>query len=515
MPTVNKFAVSKDILSLPERCVTFNGYEFFPNEDMWRIPDCSRIYFFNFKTLRSLCANEIVQAMKKTCIWYLENRSPSHANNTFNQFKYMVEELVSEGELLSHLSSHHIISYKGNLSTENECYLSVVAGFVKKWHDLGHPGVDDDVIKLLDVMTMKGNRKGWAVLTMDPVEGPFTELELHAIHSKINSAFASGTLGNRDFSLIWLFMATGARPAQIADIKVGDFQILTADGITKYWISIPRAKQRHARRRSSFKKRPLVPEIGVVLEAWISQVIKIGTKLSPLTDAKDLPLFPNWDLKGNHDCFLYHVDGAALSKDAKSSIDKFEIYSHRTREPMRITPQRFRYTLGTRAAMEKQGLLVIAELLDHSDTQNVIVYTKATPEIVKILDEAIAKELGQIAKAFAGEIVLDDFDTGRPDDQANLVRVPRLDPKNGGVGRCGTCVGCEAKVPYGCYVCSSFEAWVEGPHEEVLTDLLDERKKKLEETGDETIAFANDHVILAVAQVCDMCNEILAARGDK
>jgi hypothetical protein len=36
--------------------------------------------------------------------------------------------------------------------------------------------------------------------------------------------------------------------------------------------------------------------------------------------------------------------------------------------------------------MEGHGELIIAELLDHSDTQNVGVYVQATPEIVESVE---------------------------------------------------------------------------------------------------------------------------------
>lgn len=504
----NNYGISTNVLSLPDKCETLNGFKFDPNEDFWHIPDSSRMRYFNFSPLRSLCLYEIIQFLKKTLIWFLENNSASYSNNMFHHFRYMVEELVSDNELLTSIASHHILSYKGNLNVENEWYLGAVRPLLKKWHGLGYPGIEEDTIKLIDLLTLKGNEKGWAVLTMDPLEGPFTELELHAIHQEVNTVFGKGEIGNREFSLVWLFMAIGARPVQISDLKVGDFH---SKG-DRYGLSVPRAKQRGLKRRSAFKDRPLVKEIGQVMESWIAQIKKAAIFHAPDIHPMDLPLFPDWNRHHSNISFVYHVDGATLSKEITKLFSKLKVHSHRTKELMRVTPQRFRYTLGTRAAMEKQGALVIAELLDHSDTQNVIVYTKATPEIVKILDEALAVVLGRLSNAFSGKIVLEDFDTGRPDDPASLIRVPRLDPKIGGIGKCGTCIGCNQHHPYGCYVCPHFEAWLNGPHEEVLIDLLDERKRKLEDTGDETIAFANDHLIIAVAQAWDMCKDMLATR---
>jgi len=499
-------------VELPEKCKTLNGFEFNPRLDNWKIKDSSGIEYFNFARLRQYCTDDFIYSYKKVCMWYLENMSASHPRNMYERLSDFIINFIGEGEKIHSISSHHLISYKGYLDDNHEWYLATLAVFLRKWHALGEFGVDSDVISLLRLMKNRGNRKGYAVLTMDPLEGPFTELELQAIHNTINTEFSAARIGIREFALVWLFMATGARPVQIADLKVGDVHFESGG----CWVDVPRAKQRSLPRRSAFKARPLVKEVGDVLEAWIKLIKERFESYYQRTGVEPsaLPLFPNWKSPNSIRNFEYHSDSDMLSGQVSYLFKKVKIHSHRTKEPMRITPQRFRYTLGTRAAMEKQGPLVIAELLDHTDTQNVIVYTKATPEIVRILDRALATEMGALAKAFAGEIVLEDFDTGRLDDKQQ-VRVPRKKPAEGGVGRCANCVGCENRNPYGCYVCTQFRAWLYGPHEEVLKDLLDDRKRKLDETGDETIAFTNDHLILAVAQVCDMCKEMKLEKEGK
>ena len=178
---------------------------------------------------------------------------------------------------------------------------------------------------------------------------------------------------------------------------------------------------------------------------------------------------------------------------------------------MHISAKRFRYTLGTRAAMEKNGALVIAELLDHSDTQNVQVYVKCVPEIIRQLNKALAMDLAPFADAFAGRIVENDSTAERSDDPASLIRYPGHVTGKDGIGRCGGCGECNGMVPIACYVCEKFQAWLDAPHEEVLDALLAESRQLLEETGDERIAFANNDVILAVTRVIQLCNGIREA----
>ncbi|MCV4600508.1 recombinase, partial [Escherichia coli] len=86
-------------------------------------------------------------------------------------------------------------------------------------------------------------------------------------------------------------------------------------------------------------------------------------------------------------------------------VEKSDIRSERTGELLHINARRFRYTTGTRAAREGFGELVIAELLDHADTQNAGVYIKNIPEHVKKLDEAVGFQLAPYAQAFVGALV--------------------------------------------------------------------------------------------------------------
>jgi len=508
---LNNYAISTDVLSLPETYQTRTGYTFCPLEDMWEIADVSHRRYFNFKSLEPYCTDELIYSFKKALLWFLREKSASHSHNMFNQFKRMAVETAGQSKL-SHISGNHIISYTGNLPKQIKWYMGALSGFLKKWHQLGYPGIDPDAYAVLGELRIKGNQKGAAVLTQDPVKGPFDEIELHAIHRAFNTAYAEGKISNREFSLIWLFMAIGARPVQVAALKVKDvIGLREVNGKNEYIINIPRAKQRQALLRKSFKSRLLLPAIGEVLDAWIAQIKHIhATEIRDEVSSDELPLFPVWN-GDNAPGFEHHPEGTALNKEIQTVFSTLYVQSHRTGEQMYIKPQRFRYTLGTRAAMEKNSVLVIAEILDQSDTQNAYVYVKCVPEIIHELDKALAMEMAPFAAAFAGKIVVNDKDAKRSDDPSSLIRYPKRKPGTDGIGRCGGCGDCNGMVPVACYVCRNFQAWLDAPHEEVLNDLLAERQKILEETGDERIAFANDNVIFAISQVVQQCSDMREA----
>lgn len=58
----------------------------------------------------------------------------------------------------------------------------------------------------------------------------------------------------------------------------------------------------------------------------------------------------------------------------------------------------------------------------------------------------------------------------------------------------------------------SFQAWLDGPHEAVLSYLLTERERKLG-SADRRIASINDRTILAVAEVVRQC-QVAKAEAD-
>ncbi|KAA0675728.1 hypothetical protein [Roseomonas genomospecies 6] len=130
-------------------------------------------------------------------------------------------------------------------------------------------------------------------------------------------------------------------------------------------------------------------------------------------------------------------------------------------------------------------------------------YVEAVPEIIERIDKAMAMHLAPMAQAFAGVLIDGEEQATRAGDPTSRI----VDPDNLGrpVGNCGTYGFCGAIAPIACYTCRNFQPWLDGPHEEVLDKLLNERKRIMDETGDATIASVNDRLILACAEVIRLC----------
>lgn len=490
---------------LPEEVMTRNGARFDPRLDRWSYRDSTVTVSLDFLSLRA--TNELIKSAKKILIWYAENKSPDHLMNMFDRFQHLLKCNELGSDKVSLITSNVLINYRASLSSKNSWYLGNISGFLKKWHSLGVVGVSDDAIALLKQLRLKGNRKGEAVSTMDPLEGPFSDFEVEALHAAVDSGYKADDINLDDYLLIWLFLALGQRPIQYASLKVCDFgRSVAKDGATIYSLNVPRAKQREQLSRSVFSQRVLVPQIG---EKFVQYTEEIRRRfIGILTDTSLAPLFPTKRSNKNEpNGFEYHRTSKSLSVDLKNALSRLNVISERTGEPLHITATRFRRTLGTRAAMEGHGELVIAELLDHTDTQNVGVYVQATPEIVERIDRAMALHLAPLAQAFAGVIIKTESEARRKDDPASRICDPRFEPSMKPMGNCGQHGFCGELAPISCYTCRSFQPWLDGPHEAVLNHLISERER-LMVVSDARIASINDRTILAVAEVVRRCEEI-------
>lgn len=463
-------------------------------------------------------AKDLAESFIKLLAYYAGIYSSAHTQNLSERFfHYSRVTLDGTDRQLSRISSTNLINYRATLDREHEWYLGSLRGLFKSWVDLGYSGVDEDVPSLLAGWRLRGNIKGRAVQTLSPEEGPLSDLEFAALHQALTDGFETGAVRLEDFMLVELFAVTGRRPSQLADIKAKDIiEATSTDGLREFLLNVPRRKQRGINWRKQFKAFALVPEIGVALKALIEQnTMKLSAHTGNLSKnlVDELPVFPDWKII--EEAFnaqpAINVDGTLktqefhhLTNHLRSWLDKvvsaLEIHSERTGKTLRVFPTRLRRTLATRAAREGHGELIIAELLDHTDTQNARVYTENVPEHVDAINEAVARQLAPYAQAFAGVLVVHEHDALRGGDLASRVR-----SEQGVVGTCGHHGFCGAYGPIACYTCRQFQPWLDAPHQDVLNALLFERERILKITQDTTMVAVNDRTILAVTQVVQLC----------
>ncbi|HCR1326676.1 tyrosine-type recombinase/integrase [Pseudomonas aeruginosa] len=456
-----------------------------------------------------LLDSSVSHSFKRVLSHFSKTHSAAHSMNIFYRCKAYLESTRK----LMPFSVESLVSYRSTLSAATEWYISVIRGFVRQWVRLGYGGIPDEASGLLDQWTLKGNFKGYAVQSMCPDSGPLTDVEMQGIVSGLIEAYCRNKLSLSTSCCAMIIVMTGRRPAQVSALKIKD--IFSSSG--KYWINFPRAKQRGGVWRGAFKKFAVGEDLWLLIQEQISAVVKyfsslIGRKV-PESVLGDLPIFPIKNQSFTLAELSSKLNGDFLHlpvrdiKDMMSVVsDTLDVTSERTGDQMRLNSRRFRYTLGTNLAREGKGEYVIAEALDHSDTQNAGVYVKNVPDIVKRIDIAVALQLAPIAQAFRGVLVSSESEAQRGSDPSSRISNGRAN-----VGSCGSYGFCGALAPIACYTCVHFQPWINGPHEEVLMRLLEDRDRVVEQTGDIKIASANDRLILAVSDVIHRCK---VARGE-
>lgn len=475
---------------------TRSGIEFDASADIWVYQEGLLDVTLNFSEFQGI-SNELRESAKRVLSWYAENRSPNYLMNMFQRFQHFIRQAPNQ---LSTISDVTLLNYRASLSESRESYLGGLAVFLKKWIQLGYPGIGEGVDLLLKQLKIKGNAKGVAVLTWDPDEGPFTSYEMEGLHAKLNQAYACGAMSTEDYVLAWLYILLGQRNIQYAALKVRDVRVKrSTEGVPTYSIRMPRAKQRNSSPRQKWVDRSILESFGEILVAYAEGVRKQFEAY--LLDPMQAPLFPALSVARSAKGFEFHQTAKSIGEKLTYILECLSVISERTGRAMNINPRRFRSTVGTRAAEEGYNPLEIAGLLDHTDTQNVQVYTASSPAIIDRIDRAIAIGIAPLAQAFAGKLV-----EGLGVDTSSRIIDLRVDRTGAPMGDCGRHGFCGFNAPIACYTCSSFEAWVDGPHEKVLARLLETRQRQLQ-TTDKRIASINDRTIFAVAAVIRLCEE--------
>jgi integrase len=493
------------VTAIRNQCLSKSGYLFNIENSHWKLDKNTKIAV---KPISDLLKDST--GYLSTLSFYAQNYSATHTKNINERFLHMLR--TTDTNAVNEIA---LINYRANLGEDTEWYLGTIRGFFRKWYELGYFGISEEVIELLDSWSLKGNIKGDVVKRLDPLTGPLSDNELQGFNEGAVSAYEQNKITLAELAMGLSVSNTGRRPIQISYLKIKDIlEGKNKKGEIIHLLNIPRAKQRATEFRGEFKQFAITNELWVILSEHAKQTIDhieriLGFELQA-PDRLELPLFPDdttisavdspkklRDLQGFD---KLHIAAQTISSTTKKIVEMAEVNSERTGELLNISANRFRYTVGTRAAREGFGIMTIAELLDHSDNQNAGVYIENIPDHVEKLDQAVGQYLAPYAQAFAGVLIDSEKDAKRGNELNSRVKVDGED-----VGSCGSYGFCGANIPVPCYTCTHFQPWLDGPHQIVFDELISERTRLFEVTGDKQIAAVNDRSIFAVAEVIRRC----------
>lgn len=496
------------LADLPPVAYTRSGVAFTPIDSHWKIRDGVNDISCNFDLIPQL-AQPLVHGLKVALIWRLQNQAPATAKMNFNATLRLLravakpresdEKSDKKSQPIEQISSQDILNFRSS-SKANESALASLTGFLRKWHGLGVAGISDDAIKLLDIIAIKARPQGVAVKTLSPETGPFSDLEYESIQEALNTGFKAKVIDEAEFLLVWLFLALGGRPISMASLKLCD--LIVPRDLTNgsdYGINLPMAKQKGALARDQFIPLILSRQIAEPLHLWVKYLHQKYATLLP--DPWQVPLFPGKQQKAAPDPkgFEFHCTSSTITKRVTRLFERLRVHSERMNAPMKISPIRFRRTYCTRLAEEGCSALEIARLMGHKDTRSCEVYVALTDRMIDRIDRATAFAMAPLAQAFSGRIIKTEAEATRPTPASRIIDF-RIDQSGAGLGSCGQHSYCAFSKPVGCYGCSCFEPWLDGPHEAAFDWML-QKRGELMETTDIRIASVNDRAILGCAQV--------------
>ena len=506
-------------LKLPESATSHDGYAFSPASDRWPL---SKDIAFSLAFLQGVTP-ETNLGFRLALTRYAEEMSARHTGN----MKQLFSEFIRVTKA-SAVTDEALINWRSKLGTANESKLGGLKGFLLTWHEWEFPGVSDEVVGLLRDWRFKGYERGRAVAQGDPHRGPLTEVEHLGILDWAHRAVKRDEIGLETYAYLLTVMMTARRPIQIAALRGTD---LIAKGNEtgvppQYIIRFPRAKQRGAGFRGSFRELPVIEDLYLILraqhQASVTEVEQTLGCAVPVDLAQQIPIFINNvvlneipDLADLRDILMgdapdrLHARSGRMSEHFERCKAACTVKSEHTGESIHLTATRFRYTRGTNLRRQGFGAHEIAHALDHSDTQQVTVYTENTAQEAVIVNHVVGPKLAPLAQACMGTLVNSERDAIRGDDPRS--RVPNHKQK--GVGTCGNFGFCSAGYR-ACYTCHHFQPWVNGPHEDVLMELYEEKQRAADVGCAREVVNANDRLILAVEHVVALCRDAKATKGE-
>lgn len=480
---------------------SIDGCVFDPATDVWRIdaPSCRATY--RFDNLLGVTP-DLISVLKALFCMFLVTRNAGTVRLRFSVMREFLARTALRKAAISVVEAADLLNYVASKDRRRAHRITVLKVTLSDWSKAGFGCLAEDAAALLTQLPSPTNITGEAVRTSDPDKGPLTDIEFAALMTALHRHYADGKLDRERYTLGLLAASLGARPIQLALLKTRDLEIREqSDSSMSYVLHVPRAKQKDTMARSLMRERPLTRDIGELVAAQ-ADAVREGLRLEDFRSG-EAPLFPCPRRGGVLAGFVGH----SLPKDLGDRIARlFEglgVPSERTGRALKISQIRLRRTMGTRAAAEGHGPLVIAELLDHTTTMQAHVYVEVIPEIVERIDRAVALQLAPLAHAFAGTLVRREDQHGLEVGSHHLIHDMTLAPDSE-VGACGRREVCGLLAPLACYTCRHFRPWLDGPHEQVLRSLIADRDR-LWATTDARIASVNDPTILAVADVINRC----------
>lgn len=460
-----------ELPEIPNPLITFWGDKIDSTEDTWRFDDVASKDVIMFSRIKN---SYIRYAIKLFIGTQSVSKSLKHFRNIWYRLSNVLGEIDSsklEQEIIQTIDSY--ISNTRGTSSEHQIW------YLKSWYlwcfDMGLTYFSEDYADYLSSISISGNTKGQAVMSLEENHGPLNDKEI----SCFTNLLSKDSSISSERVMAYLFLTLGCNPRNLSLLKWEDFSVVSSNDYKVYLLRVPRIKKR-LKNRKDFKTRELDQRLGRIIEEFKAQ----NSSGAMFCDMNGVP-------------YTAQKLQILFTSYAKKLTDGSEING------MHLTPRRLRYTFATRLVMSGVSKERLADLLDHTDLQHVQVYYDLRHQIKGFLTEAENQRLGQILRRFEGSID-PQMDNSTKDIKYYTHKA------NSALGKCGSDSHCELNAPYSCFVCPKFNAFSDSldSYKEVQSDLLSWKSSRKEEVDEnDRIQFQMDEVISAITDLISRIEE--------
>lgn len=489
------------------------GKVFTPAEPMWK-PDQSANHSVNWKAAVA-CVSLDWQPWLHAALAY---RMADVAAGTVASAASGLSRAAQAG--LDPLNEDHLIALRERF---NHSEFSVIASFMAFWHDCEslEQRPSQPLIDAYQALPRKKRSSHDVILSLDPEQGPFTQVEQDGLYQWIHEQFCHGQLDCEQYLYLRILMIYGSRGTQVRAMVFGDF----TKSDQGCMIRIPWAKQRRDEEgwRVKFETFSLDDDFYRVVQAYKAMVLAQlwqtypdGTdwnvaienvplfrrKLDDETELRERinpPVLLDSPLqKSLEDApqAIFHAGQTTISAwlERIERMEGFPI-SPRTHQPLKVTRgHRFRHTLGTDLSNAGMSEWAMARALMHKGTQTVRKYRQVSAELLALIDAKMTDHLTLVVNAFTGIIVTDRTSAKNGELADRLIE---------DLAVCGADAACHLDAPFTCYACGKFQPLLDADHSSVLERL--ERRREQTIATDKTTGVLWDRAILACRKVILDC----------
>lgn len=400
---------------------------------------------------------------------YIADACKRYSNESLgNHFKLLAgfrfnDDLVAEEEITTCIEDQMRQLMQSNIGSSRKSTLRLIYGW---FVDENFPFFDEDFFDLyLDVLKFGSDEgKGKDVLMLIPNRGPLTIREeklfkqaIKSVDIKALSIFElQGMVGLK------IGQVLGARDTQVVRLQFKDIHVSDKGGIS---LSVPRAKQRGFKNNQLKKNRPITKTL-------YNLIIELKTRYEQMVSNS---ITPDWFI-------LVTLKNSGRPINQRLTRDLFQTRRLAFERVMdlgfKVTNRRLRKTFCTKLIARGTPLKVVAELMDHSDLQQLEVYYRHTHHVARKLNDVLKTEAAEILDVFHGKVVTPE----QVSQQGQHIFAPTKDQSLHLIGSCGSATPCSLNPPLSCYGCSSLEAFEDADHKAVVELFVEETKNRFGES---------------------------------